>query len=118
MTSLEALAARWKSEADTVEQRYADRASARLLRTVAAELVEVLREESDEPLTLSEAAEVSGFKSDTLRHLVADGSIPNAGEPGRPRIRRADVPSKPGTNRNADEDEATRAALSILSTTS
>ena len=114
MTGLEALAARWKSEADTVEQRYADKASARLLRTVAAELVEVLREEADELLTLAEAADASGYASDTLRHRLSNGSIPNAGVSGKPRIRRGDLPTKPGANMNADEDEAKRAALSIL----
>jgi len=114
MTRLEALAERWKSEAETVERRYADNASARLLRTVAAELVEVLREEADELLTLAEAAEVSGYASDTLRHRLSNGSIPNAGVSGKPRIRRGDLPTKPGANMNADEDEAKRAALSIL----
>ena len=114
MTGLEALAKRWQSEADTVEQRYADKASARLLRTVAAELVEVLRTEADELLTLAQAAEVSGYQSDTLRHRLADGTIPNAGRPGAPRIRREDVPRKPNANDDTGEDEAGRAALSIL----
>ena len=113
MTSVEALVARWLAEADSVE-RYASKASARVLRVVAAELTEALREEADEPLTLAEAAELGGFASDTLRHRVADGSIPNAGEPGRPRIRRADVPTKPGANNATTDDEAARAALSIL----
>ena len=114
MTSLEALAARWKSEADTVEQRYGDGTTAKLLRTLAAELTETLREEADELLTLAEAADASGYASDTLRHRLSNGSIPNAGVSGKPRVRRGDLPTKPGANMNADEDEAKRAALSIL----
>ena len=115
VTSLEALAARWKSEADTVEQRYGDGTTAKLLRTLAAELTETLREEADELLTLAEAADASGYASDTLRHRVSDGSIPNSGEPGRPRIRRGDVPTKSGTSNGTSDDEVEAAAHSILS---
>ena len=114
MTSLEALAKGWLAEADTVEVRYADKASARLLRTVAAELTEALREEADEPLTLSQAAELGGYAPDTLRHRLSDGTIPNVGRPVAPRIRRADVPTKPNANNATPEDEAAVAALSIL----
>ncbi len=114
MTGLESLAKRWQAEADTVEQRYGDRTTAKLLRTLAAELTETLREEADELLTLAEAADLSGYASDTLRHRVSNGSIPNSGEPGRPRIRRGDVPTKPGTSNGTSDDEAEAAALSIL----
>jgi hypothetical protein len=46
-------------------------------------------------LTLEEAAEYSGLCSDTVRHRVSSGKIPNAGEKGRPRVRRCDLPMKP-----------------------
>ena len=117
MTGPEALAAQWKSEAATVEMQYGGSASvnpAHLLRRVAAELVEVLREEADELLTLTEAADLGGYAPDTLRHRLGAGTIPNAGRPGAPRIRREDVPRKPNANDDTGEDEAGRAALSIL----
>lgn len=34
--------------------------------------------------------------ADTLRHLVRQEKIPNAGKKGAPRIRRGDLPRKPG----------------------
>ena len=47
-------------------------------------------------LTLAEAALESGYSVDHLRHAVASGQIANAGRRGAPRIRRADLPKKPG----------------------
>ncbi|HEX8726058.1 MAG TPA: hypothetical protein VF737_11785, partial [Gemmatimonadaceae bacterium] len=35
-----------------------------------------------------------GYSKDHLRKCVADGTIPNAGSKGRPRIRRGDLPKK------------------------
>ena len=100
--------------ADTLATRYGDERTARLFRTLAAELDEAVHETEDELLTLQQAADLSGYTADHLRHLVADGSIPNDGERGQPRIRRRDLPTKPGTSVDAGEDEATRAARSIL----
>ena len=114
MASLKTLAERWRTEADTLAQRYGDERTARLLRTLAAELDEAVHETEDELLTLTQAADLSGYTADHLRHCVADGSIPNAGERGQPRIRRGDLPTKPGTATDTGEDEATRAARSIL----
>ena len=114
MERLTALADRWKAEADTAEQRYGDDRVAHLLRLLAAELEEAVRVTQDEPLTLDEAAAVSGYTVDHLRHLVADRAIPNAGRKGAPRIRRADLPIKPGFSAENLEDEAARAAQRIL----
>lgn len=114
MERLTALADRWKAEADTAEQRYGDERVAHLLRLLAAELEEAVRVTQEEPLTLDEAATVSGYTVDHLRHLVADRAIPNAGRKGAPRIRRADLPIKPGFGAENLEDEAARAAQRIL----
>lgn len=70
---------------------------ARVYEIVARELDEALRVHGDTPLTLAEAARESGYSEDHLRHLVAEGKIPNAGQKGRPRIRRRDLPRKPAT---------------------
>ncbi len=114
MERLTALAVGWKTEADALAQRYGDDRAARLFRMLAAELEEAIRDTQDETLTLDEAAAVSGYTNSHLRHLVADGSIPNAGRRGAPRIRRSAVPIKPGSAVGALEDEATRAAQSIM----
>jgi len=91
-------------------RRYADERTAHVCRLHAAELEEAIRTAEDEALTLTHAARESGYSSDHLRHLVADGTIPNAGEKGRPRIRRGDLPMKLG----GDLDEARREARDIL----
>ena len=94
MKPLESLAERWLSVAETLEGAFDER-GADLFRLHAAELREALREAADEVLTLSEAAAESGYSESRLRHLIADGTIPQAGERGRPRVRRGDLPSKP-----------------------
>jgi hypothetical protein len=111
---LTALAAGWRAEADTVTQRYGDDRLARLFRMVAAELEEAIRATQDELLTLDEAAAVSGYTESHLRHLVAAKTIPNAGRKGAPRIRRGDLPIKPGSGAETLEEEAARAARDIM----
>lgn len=49
-----------------------------------------------ETLTLKQAAEESGYSRDHLGRLLASEILPNAGEPYAPRIRRRDLPRKPG----------------------
>ena len=51
---------------------------------------------ADEKLTVAEAAVATGYSEDSLRNLLRKGTIPNAGRPNAPRIRRADLPLKPG----------------------
>lgn len=114
MESLKALADAWKAEAATLVRRYGDERTAHVCRLHAAELEEAIRAAEDETLTLTQAARESGYSSDHLRHLVADGTIPNAGEKGRPRIRRGDLPLKPGADTDAEQDEARREARDIL----
>lgn len=94
LPSLEALADEWEEEAERIRDRYGQEELARICETHAAELRTRIREHLDEKLTLQEAAEESGYSKSHLQHLVADGEIPNAGEKGRPRIRRGDLPLK------------------------
>ncbi len=94
MRVLEALAERWLSHADVLEGALDER-GADLFRLHATELKEALRESEGETLTLAQAAAESGYSESRLRHLVSSGAIPQAGERGRPRVRRGDLPSKP-----------------------
>ena len=105
MTALETLAERWLSAAGTLEAALDER-GASLFRLHATELQEALRESGDEVLTLQRAAAESGYSESRLRHLIADGTIPQAGERGRPRIRRGDLPSKrPKANQATSKSE-------------
>ena len=91
---LQALAAHWRQEAGMYRRRGL-KPQARMVESLAAELERELHAWLTEPLTLTEASAESGYSYDHLQHAAADGSIPNAGGEGAPRIRRCDLPRKP-----------------------
>lgn len=93
--ALAELADRWRSDA-LVLRRYGREAEADQLEARAAELVAAEQAAGDELLDLQEAAAESGYSKRRIRELVAEGAVPNAGRKGAPRIRRADLPQKPG----------------------
>ena len=103
MKELESLAARWLEEAEILE-RYKDERGASLCRMHAVELTDAAARQESELLTLAQASEASGYTADHLRHLIADGSIPNGGRRGSPRILRRDLPTKPGSQCPNDFD--------------
>ena len=72
---------------------------AQTLRWCASELAGALRVTATEILTLVEAANETGYSKDYLRQSVASGKIPNAGQLGRPRIFRRDLPTPKPTRR-------------------
>lgn len=91
----EKLAERLRDDARLVRRRGAPQ-QADAIDTIAEEVVEAFRAWNDEPLDLSRAADESGYKRESLVCLIRNGTVPNAGEEGRPRIRRCDLPRKPG----------------------
>ena len=93
--TLSELASRWADEAGSLA-RWGDDRGATILRRCATELDVAARQHDLEALTIPQAAEESGYSRDHLRALVASGEIPNAGKKGSPRIRRCDLPMKPG----------------------
>lgn len=112
MRALEELVGAWLAEADVLE-RYGDQRVAEVLRLHAAEVREAVRASESELLTLTEAAAESGYSEDWLRHLVANGKVPNAGRKGAPRIRRVDLPLK-GEAPPATPSSATRRILEAI----
>ena len=95
-TALLSLADRWRERAADVRTWAAAEGAALALERAAAELDETVREALDERLTLEQAANESGYSKRRLRELLAEGAVPNAGRKGAPRIRRAELPRKPG----------------------
>lgn len=83
----------WRSRASTLE-RYSPSA-AQAFRDAADELEKVLQS-GEETVSLKEAAVLGGYSGDALQKMVASGRIKNYGRKGKPRIRRAEVPVKPG----------------------
>jgi hypothetical protein len=76
---------------------------ARAYELAASDLEAALEEGAKEALTLTEAADESGYSADHLGRLVRDGKIPNAGRPGAPRIARRSLPAKAGVPSVATE---------------
>ena len=95
MTTVRCLASIWRERASLFRE-HADESVALTYERCAEELEDYLRERVLETVTLEEAAEVGGYSYSRLQHLVAEGKIENVGEKGSPRIRRFDVPTKPG----------------------
>jgi hypothetical protein len=93
-----ALLSHWRSRASDLE-RYAP-AAAQAFRDAADELAEALND-SEETVSLKEAAILGGYSVDALQRMVASGRIQNFGRKGKPRIRRADAPVKPGHTASA-----------------
>lgn len=89
-----ALALAWRSRADVIE-RYAPPVAA-ALRDCAQELEDAAKADDLDTVGLAEAAVLSGYHPDALGKMVKDGRIENLGKKHRPRIRRRDVPKKPG----------------------
>lgn len=103
----------WRQDAERLEH-YGDGRGAELLRRVASDLEAATREHNEEALTLAQGASESGLSVDRLRHRIAEGSLPNAGRKGAPRVRRADLPVKRKQSTQGGFDAAA-AARSILS---
>ena len=93
VSRLEALPAQWREEA-TVFRHRGQEPLAQMAESFAIDLERELHAWLTEPLTLAEAAEESGYSYDHLQHAASDGSIPNVGGEGAPRIRRCDLPRK------------------------
>ena len=93
--TLSDLVARWIEQATSME-RWGDDRGAAILSQCATQLDLAAREYEGEELTITAASAASGYSADHLRALVASGEISNAGRKGSPRIRRCDLPMKPG----------------------
>jgi hypothetical protein len=90
------LSTQWRVDAKTLRS-FGATSQAEAVERCAVELENTLAAEEGELLTLKHAAQISGYSTDHLGRLVRYGSIPNLGRPRAPRIRRGDLPIKPGT---------------------
>ncbi len=91
--SLDRVVLQWRDEAETLRRRGVA-AHATLLESCAEEVESALQQHHDELLNLTEAARVSGYSREHLGRSLKEGRIPNAGQPGAPKIRRGDLPTK------------------------
>ena len=100
-----ALADQWEADAEKLRE-YGQESAAKVAELHAHQLREALRAASDESLTLAEAAVESGYSKRRLSELVSEGSVPNAGRKGAPRIRRGDLPRKARATSNGFDADA------------
>ena len=93
MNPLLALAEKRRSAADLL-RRYGDEQGAIVCELHAGDLEAAWREWELEELTLDKAAQESGYTRSALEKMIQRGGLKNAGEPGRPRVRRRDCPKR------------------------
>ena len=77
----------WRTTA-TVFRDHEEKSLALAYEKCANALEEAFSEQEETPLTLQEAAELSGYSADHIGRLIREGKIPNAGRPKAPRIAR------------------------------
>lgn len=109
------LGTRWRTEAEIPHRRGADQQAA-VLESCASELEQEGRLFSLEEITLEQAEHESGYSYSALEKMVRSRRIPNAGPPGHPRIRRKDLPKKPGGSCEPREGEPDLAELVLART--
>ena len=93
--SLAELPAGFRAKAEEMREMGAE-TQAKAIEWCAAQAEEALRDSFMQPLTLTEAEAESGYERRQLSRMVREGTVPNAGERGAPRILRMHLPRKPG----------------------
>lgn len=74
----------------------------KIIDEMLADFEEVLRNTSDEVLNLTQAAAESGYTADHLGRLANEGKIVTVGRKHARKIRRGDLPRKPGAHADGD----------------
>jgi hypothetical protein len=94
----EAVLDRIEAEAARQRKAFGNELGARGMEWAAGQFRAALEAEGDEELTLSQAAERSGYSEDHLCRLIRTGRIPDLrpARRGPIRIRAGDLPLKPG----------------------
>jgi hypothetical protein len=110
----DALPDAWRDRAEQLRRWARAEGAAVAWEAAAAELEASLRAAEDEALTLAEAVAESRYSDRRLREMIAEGLIPNAGRKHAPRIRRADLPRRPGRTSTATYDATEDAARLML----
>ncbi len=97
-----------REQAEALRERWGAEEQAKGAEAAVAIIERRFREAQLEPLSLEQASAESGYCADHLGRLVRGGTIPNAGESYSPRIRRCDLPRKPGFNAGDVDNETIR----------
>jgi hypothetical protein len=96
-----------RSKACELREVFGDDIRARSIEWAVGRMEVALARESNEPLSLAEAAQLSGYSQEHLARLVRRGRIPNRrppGSKGRILISRSDLPQRPMKAHTQDAD--------------
>src|SRR5689334_2002176 len=93
---LDEIVERWTARRDVAKSLGGLVDGAKLCDELLRDLEALRRASGGELLSLTDAAERSGYSREHLGRLVRAGRIPNAGRPNAPKIRIVDLPRKPG----------------------
>jgi SLT domain-containing protein len=88
------LPTQWRLRAVELRAWAAAEGAAQALEKAAEQLDAALQGNSDELLTLTQAAAASGYTADHLGRLVRAGTLANVGRVNAPRVRRSELPVK------------------------
>jgi hypothetical protein len=87
---------------------------AKLVDEIIADLDQLEREAQLASVTLKDAHLIGGYSIDHLQRLVAGGELENVGRKHRPRLRRSDVPTKPGYLKSAADESSLQTRRRIV----
>jgi len=99
-----ALIDRWRGREEEWSRLGVAVDGAKVAAEIVGDLQTLRRAHASEAVTLREASLIGGYSLDHLQRLVAGGQVENVGRKGRPRIRRDDVPVKPGQGLRGNDD--------------
>ncbi len=88
---------RWTARREEWARLHAMVDGAALAGEVLADLERVTAATEAEALTLSAAADRSGYTADHLSRLIRQGKLTNVGRPGAPRVLAGDLPQRART---------------------
>lgn len=94
-SSFEQLSQAWLAEAEMLRHRGAA-TLADVLTSCAQDLKQAVLQRDLELVNLEQASAESGFSYSALEKMIRSGRLPNAGQKGRPLVRRGDLPRKGG----------------------
>lgn len=104
---------RWEARLEEWERLHVHVYGEAVVLEILADLRRISEIGGAEELTLSDAAQLSGYSTDHLSRLIRAGKLPNRGKKGAPRICRDELPMRPKTNltnvRNREYDPITDA---------
>ena len=90
----------WRADAQALRRRNC-LTQAEMLEQLIQEAAEYEMVESERTVTVAHAAQMGGYSESQIRRMLRQGTIPNSGRVGAPRIAVKDIPYKAGARSDA-----------------